>query len=365
MEQTLGHVTHYQNLRTSVSRQSDIRPTWITIPFETNGIERWLPAYRANWSVRASVRARRRLSAELAARPHGALFFHTQVTALFSARLMRRIPSVVSLDATPLNYDTIGAAYGHRPASGTWLDQRKHVLNRDAFHAARALVSWSEWAKASLVADYEVPAERISVISPGAARGYFAIGEARPPHASPGVPVRLLFVGGDFERKGGPLLLESVQAARTLRAFEVHIVTQHAVAPAPGVFVHHGLRPNSPELLKLFAEADAFLLPSNGECLALVLMEASAAGLPIVATNVGAMAEAAVHGRSALVVAPGDGRSLRSAIEAIVDDEARRIRLGRAAYALARAKFDAERNGQRIVDIVRSIARPALERSVA
>ena len=311
------------------------------------------------------MRARRRLAAELAAGPHGALFFHTQVTALFSAGLMRRIPSVVSLDATPVNYDSIGAAYGHKPATGSWLDERKHRLNRDVFHAARALVSWSEWAKASLVADYGVPAERISVISPGASRGYFDVGDARASQAREAAPIRLLFVGGDFARKGGPMLLESVQAARTQRAFELHVVTQHDVAAQPGVIVHHGLRPNSPELLKLFADADAFLLPSNGECLALVLMEASAAGLPIIATNVGAMAEAAIADRSALIVPTGDGRALRAAIESVVDDEPRRLRLGLAGHALARAKFDAERNGQRIVDILRSIARPAMERSVA
>jgi len=145
MEESLGHVTHFQNLRTAVSRQVDVVPTWVPIPFKTAGLERWVPGYRTNWSIRASIRARRCLSQELARREHHALFFHTQVTSLFSSRLMRRVPSIISLDATPLNYDSMGAAYGHRPATDSWIDARKHDLNRQAFHAAAAMVTWSGW----------------------------------------------------------------------------------------------------------------------------------------------------------------------------------------------------------------------------
>jgi glycosyltransferase involved in cell wall biosynthesis len=365
MEQTLGHVTHYQNLRLAAERQSAIVPTWLPVAFPVAGFERYVPAYRDNWSVRASVRARRMVSRELSQRHYDALFFHTQVTALFSPRLMRRIPTVVSLDATPLNYDTVGAAYGHRPASGSWLDRRKLAMNRDVFAAARALVTWSDWARASLIADYGVPRERISVIAPGAARAYFAMGEERPFATAAARPVRLLFVGGDFVRKGGPLLLEAVREARTQRAFELHIVTQRPVQASPGVIVHNGIGPNSPELFRLFRDADAFVLPTMGECLAVVLMEATAAGLPVISTAVGALTEAAIHGRSAIVVPPGDGRALRAAIEAIVDDEGLRTRLGRAGHALARAKFDAERNGKALLALIDSVARPASVRSVA
>jgi glycosyltransferase involved in cell wall biosynthesis len=365
MEQSLGHVTHFQNLRTAVSRQVDVVPTWVPIPFKTAGLERWVPGYRTNWSIRASIRARRCLSQELARREHHALFFHTQVTSLFSSRLMRRVPSIISLDATPLNYDSMGAAYGHRPATDSWIDARKHDLNRQAFHAAAAMVTWSEWAKASLVGDYDVPAERVTVIPPGASRSYLQIGAERLIGSDRSDrPVRLLFVGADFARKGGPLLLESAREARTVRPFELHVVTQQAVEARPGVIVHRGLQPNSPDLMRLFREADAFILPSYGECLALVLMEASAAGLPIIATDVGALSEAAIPGRSAIVVEPGDGRSLRSAIETIVNDESLRLRYGAAAHELARSQFNAERNGQRIVALLRSIARSS-DRRVA
>jgi len=363
MEQTLGHVTHTQNLREAVARQSELTVTWLPIPFDVNSVARLLPGY-ANWSVRASLRARAGLAKGVAAHAYDALFFHTQVTALFSAGLMRRIPSVISLDATPLNFDSVGAAYGHRTAGSGWLDARKHQVNRDGFRTAQALIAWSAWTAESLVRDYGVARERITILAPGASRQYFDIGDARAARDSD-TPVRLLFVGGDFTRKGGALLLEAVRGARTRVPFEVHVVTRDPVPDTPRVVTHHGVGPNSPELLALFARSDVFVLPSLGECLSIALMEAAAAGLPIIATDVGALREAAIDGRSALVIPPGDARGLRAAIERLVDEEATRARLGRAGLALAHDKFDAERNNQAILRIVASVACPISERSVA
>ena len=365
MEQTLGHITHYQNLRAAASRQSRVEPIWMPVPFDTTRVGRLLPAYGGNWSVRASFRARRQLARQLESGPVEALFFHTQVTALFSEAVMRRHPTVISLDATPANFDTVGAAYGHHAATGGWLDQRKFELNRRVFHAARALVTWSEWAKRSLVSDYGVSSERISVIPPGAASAYFSIGEQRQTSRSADAPVRLLFVGGDFTRKGGHLLLASARAVRTHRAFEIHVVTRERVAPAPGVHVHNDLGPNSPGLIDLFREADVFVLPTDGDCLGIVVMEASAAGLPIITTNVGAMREAAIPARNAIVMKPGDGIALRRAIESLVDGDSLRTALSRGGRELALARFDADRNAMRIFDVIQAVANPAAKRSVA
>jgi glycosyltransferase involved in cell wall biosynthesis len=365
MEQTLGHVTHHLNLATAVHRQTAVVPTWIPIPFATSGLERMVPAFATNWSVRASLRARRRLGSALADRRHDALFFHTQVTSLFSVGLMRTVPTVISLDATPINYDVVGAAYGHASPAGGWLDERKHRLNRRAFHAARRLVTWSAWARKSLIADYGVDPEKVTVLAPGASPAYFEIGADRPLSRVDSAPIRLLFVGGDFERKGGRLLLQTIRAMNTRREFELHVVTREAIAEQPGLRVHLGVRPNSPELYRLFREADAFVLPSRGECLSIVLMEAAAAGLPIVTTDVGALREAARHEVNALVVAPGDGPALRAALEAVVDDDLLRARLGIAGHSLAREKFDAERNDQAVIDIIASVGAPAGVRSVA
>lgn len=354
MEQALGHVTHYQNLREFTDRQQDISPVWLPIPYDVHGPERLVPVLRNTWSVRASWRARRALNAARSRTPLDALVFHTQVASLFSIDMMRRIPSLISLDATPINYDTLGKHYNHRPADGGFVDRKKFELNRSAFHAAAGLVTWSDWARRSLIDDYGVNGDNVHVLAPGAAGAFFDIGRARlatPQPRGPKSLVRVLFVGGDFQRKGGPVLLETMRGPIGERCV-LHMVTQYDVPPQPNLIVHRGLEANSPELLRLFAEADLFVFPTNADCLGLVAMEAAAAGLPVIATNVGALGELVQPAESGLIVPVGDVNSLTAAIGLLVDDPARRDRMSRAGHTFARAKFDAEHNNRLLLDLV-------------
>lgn len=354
MEQALGHVTHYQNLRAFTDGQADIAPVWLPIPYEVEGPARLVPILRNNWSVRASWRARQALNRVRARGPLDAVVFHTQVTSLFSIDLMHRVPSVVSLDATPLNYDTIGEYYGHRQAGDGFLDHQKFLLNRRALNAAAGLVTWSEWARRSLVNDYGVDGAHIRVLAPGSAPAFFDLGRAR--HAAAAEdrtrPLRLLFVGGDFHRKGGPLLLESMNGPLGRRC-ELHVVTQSTdIKLQPNVVVHRGLKANSPALLKLFSEADLFVLPTRADCLGVVLMEAAAAGLPVVTTDVGAVRENLVPNESGLLIPTNDPRALEEALTTLVGDLDRRLRMGRAGHALACDKFDSRRNNRSLLDFV-------------
>jgi glycosyltransferase involved in cell wall biosynthesis len=358
MEQTLGHVTHTRNLTRIVAEQIQVVPTWLPVPFGVEGPGRLVPVFRENWSVRASWRARRTLTRALAVQPHDVIFFHTQVTALFSRGTMRRLPTVVSLDATPINYDSVGRYYRHRAAGDGWLDRQKFRLNREVFQAAKALVTWSDWARRSLIDDYQVEPGRINVIAPGAAPEYFEIGRerlARSTRRPERDPVRLLFVGGDFHRKGGPALLDCMRGPLGDRC-ELDIVTREAVEPRPGVRVHRGLGPNSPELLRLFSEADVFVLPSRADCLAVVLMEATAAGLPVVTTDVGALREAIQPGTTGLLVPAGDDAALCRALETLVTPEELRRSMGQAAHALASRRFDAGRNGRAVLELLTDAA---------
>jgi glycosyltransferase involved in cell wall biosynthesis len=266
---------------------------------------------------------------------------------------MRRVPSIVSLDATPINYDSVGAAYNHRPAGDGFVDRQKYALNRSSMHAADALVSWSDWAKRSLVEDYGVEPAKVRVIAPGAAPMYFEIGQRR--QAKSAGRLRVLFVGGDFLRKGGDVLLE---AARAL-GDRVHVdVVSNADVPAQSnVRVHRGVTANSPELLRLFEQADVFVLPSIADCLAVVLMEATAAGLPIITTDVGALGEAVVDGGSGLIVPTRDVKALKVGLERLAEDAPMREQMGRAGFDLAREKFDAEHNNRALLDLATEVAR--------
>ncbi|HZQ37620.1 MAG TPA: glycosyltransferase family 4 protein, partial [Dehalococcoidia bacterium] len=163
----------------------------------------------------------------------------------------------------------------------------------------------------------------------------------------------LLFVGGDFARKGGPLLLEAMRRGLA-RHCDLDVVTAAPVPAAPATTVHTGLGPNDPRLLALYRDADVFVLPTFADCLAVVLAEAMAAALPIVTTRVAAQPEAVRDGESGLIVPPGDGDALGAAIQRLVDDPELRRRFGRSGRAIAEQRFDAHRNADRLLDVVES-----------
>ena len=357
MEQTLGHRTHYRNLRNAATSQTRVAPIWLPIPYDLRGPERLVPVWRSNWSVRASWRARSAVRAAESQASIDVLFFHTQVTSLFSRTLMRRIPTIISLDATPVNYDSVGEFYQHKAAGSGPIDRRKFETNRLAFTSAAVLVTWSHWTKRSLVQDYGVDPDLVHVIIPGVAPDFFEIGAKRAAGArtSGGGRIRLLFVGGDFRRKGGPLLLESMRGSLAARC-ELDLVTQDDIPATPNVRVHHNLAPNSPELGELFAAADIFVLPTYADCLALVLMEAAAAGLPVISTTVGALGEAFTSDESGLAVPVGDAGALTRAIGLLADNPELRRRMGQTGHRVAGRNYDARRNSQKLLDLVERVA---------
>jgi glycosyltransferase involved in cell wall biosynthesis len=125
-----------------------------------------------------------------------------------------------------------------------------------------------------------------------------------------GTPARLTLVGDGPERAR----LEA-QAARLNLRDAVRFAGPVANDAVPG----------------FYARADVFCLPSFAEGLPTVLMEAMAAGLPVVGTNVNGTAELVEHGRSGYVVAPARADLLADALEPLLADADLRARIGRAA----------------------------------
>jgi len=360
LEYSLGHVTHAANLKAVLAQRPHIDTHAVDLPYAGMSAP-WarLPGVRSNWSLRASLGAYLGLRRE-AAHCDG-LLFHTQVTALLSAGLMARTPSVVSLDATPLQYDALGAFYGHAPGSGR-IEALKKRLNTRAFTSARVLVTWSEWAKGSLVDDYGIDPGKVEVIPPGIDIAAWNFGE-RPAKDT----VEFLFVGGDFARKGGDTLLTAWERlAPSVRGrCRLHIVTktEGVAAGVDGVEVHLGVAPNSERLLELYRRADAFVFPTRGDCLPLAVLEAMASGLPVVTTAVAALPEAVVDGVSGRIVPVDDVAALSSAMAELAADPGLRRRLGQTARSEALARYDARRNYGRLVDLVAGAPPETLRRA--
>jgi len=159
-----------------------------------------------------------------------------------------------------------------------------------------------------------------------------AIGAPPDRSARRGRPVEVLFVGWLVEPKG---VRELLAAARRLEGARFTLVGpaqpdfQAAIAAelaALGDRVR--VLPAQPreEIFRLYREADVFVLPTWREGFPNVVIEAMAAGLPVVATTVGAIPEAVESGKSGVLVPPRDAGMLEAALRLLIEDpEVRRL----------------------------------------
>lgn len=363
IEQALGHVTHAKNLQANVPKDPAVRADWALPAWQQNGLGSKVPVYKSNWTVQAGLQARRALAARWQQRKPDALFFHTQVTAVLAPDWLGRVPSVVSLDATPLQYDRMGQFYAHE-AGPDWLERIKYRLNRHCFQRAGHLVTWSEWARQGLISEYGVPADKVTVIPPGVNSREWERPVTRRPHKN---TAKILFVGGDLERKGGLVLLEAFRRLRqqgpiaingngTAVDVELHLVTKTKVAAEANVFVYNEMRANSEPLKQLYYVCDIFCLPTYGDCLPMVLSEAGAAGLPVVTTCVAANHEIVHDGVTGFLVPPGDVGALTAALHGLIANPELRIRQGQQAVERVRQGFDAEQNALRLLALLKGVA---------
>jgi glycosyltransferase involved in cell wall biosynthesis len=335
MEQTLGSVTHYLNLRQEEDALEGDRPQWLPIPF-THG--------RVPWTIGGGISARRALRSVLP--DVDGVFIHTNTLAPLSADLFGRVPAVISTDGTPYNKRAMRTAYDLKEQSRL-AELAKRSVYSAVFKRAAGFVAWSSWAAQSFIEDYGCPEAHVRVIPPGINSKAFAPGDRS--HELP----RLLFVGGDFRRKGGDLLLDVFRRRLRGRA-ELSLVTKPGVAAEPGVTVHTNVTANSPELHRLYATSDIFVLPTRADCYPLVCMEALAAALPMVATRVGGIPDLVKEGQTGHLVDVNDAEALGDRLESLVADRDRRAAMGAASRAYAAERFDSRTNARALFEFVRS-----------
>lgn len=355
MDQVAGHVTNYHNLRSVAQQDSEIQADWCEIFYYKEGgaiekiRERLLPFVPTYFSgiLRASVDMNRAIRRH----QYDALFTNASV-AVFFGPAFRQTPTMIDFDSTPLQMDQMEAYTPKRDPKP--VEALKFQLFRDMLHSATLLQTWSRWAKESAVKDYGVPPEKIVINPPGINLNLWHPGTAAR-EESHGRPVRVLFVGGDFRRKGGEQLLEWYQSQDQAR-YELHIVTREPVEARPGVFVYHNMQPNSPELLRLYMQSDLFVLPSLGECFGIATVEAMGAGMPVIASDVGGTADIIEPGRNGYIVPAGSAYELGRAITAVSDDPDRMHDMGIQSRQMAEERFDLETNARRTLEYLKQIA---------
>jgi glycosyltransferase involved in cell wall biosynthesis len=185
-----------------------------------------------------------------------------------------------------------------------------------------------------------------------------ALGEPHGPSAGALGTAHLLSVGRLAPEKGHRHLLAAVRYLRD-RTLDVRLEVvgegaerrrlEHDMARLElGRAVQLRGALSEQQVWERYRRADMFVLPSLREGLGVVLLEAMAAGLPVVASDLPGVREAVEHERSALLVPPGDATALAEAIRRLMGDADLRARLGAAARATIEERFVLEENIQRL-----------------
>jgi glycosyltransferase involved in cell wall biosynthesis len=342
MEQHVGLYTYYQNLRRFIDSEANIEATWVPVTyFKLDGF--WERMTFLPERVRGALRGRAQVRRSIAQTTSDVLFFNTQVPAALAHGMVHRRPYLISTDVTAVQFDQLRGEYGLRARRAGPVKTYKHFANTRVLRGATRLLPWSRWVANSLVADYGVDPQKIEVVPPGV-----DLTQWLPGCRETEGPVKVLFVGGDLKRKGGLLLLEAFRAVRPL-GVELHLVTRDKLPEEPGLFVYNNMQPNSDPLKQLFRTCDIFCLPTQADCLPMVLSEAGATGLPMIATNVAAIPEIVREGETGFLIEPGDVAGLIERLQLLASDPALRKRMGRAARQHVETNFDARRNGERMV----------------
>ena len=288
----------------------------------------------SQWTAAAARRHQRQIHAQLAKTPVDVLLAICVDQQIADPRGFST-PLVHHSDATFRNVCDYYPQY-----SNLWSAARRAGERTTRRALANAAFSFypSRWAAESAISDYDAPRDCVSVVPYGA-------NMTEPPTREealsprPQEVCRLLWIGGDWERKGGPLTFDTMLELNR-RGIPTELTTVGG-RPADGRthprYVSHGFLNKQVPLEReqyraLWASASFFMLPSVGETFGAVFCEAAAHAVPPIATRTGGVPDAVEHGRGGVLLpTTATAEQAADAIAAVWRDTAAYRRLATGA----------------------------------
>lgn len=276
-----------------------------------------------------------------------------------------------------MGVDHVHAHFANHPATAAWIVRRtaglpysftahgadlqvdQHMLGRKVRDAVRA-ITISDYNRRFIAEHVDSSNGRVSVVRCGVDTA-----SVRPPakrERQVTAPIEVLCIGTFYEVKGHTHLIE---ACRRLRARGVSLVCrligegpdeealrrQVSEADLDEVVVFEGTRTRA-EVVAALHRADLLVVPSiptesgRREGIPVVLMEAMATGLPVVASNISGIPELVDNGTTGILVPPADPTAIADAVEALAKDPSLRERMGAAGRERVVAEFDQSANAR-------------------
>lgn len=247
------------------------------------------------------------------------------------AELSQDVPPIIySSDATIPLMESYYNGYGK---VHSWYNKRAKMIEKAALNRADLLVYPTWWAAYSAMDDYDIYPDRILVQPFGANISDPPTREQALAPRKPG-PLRLLFCGVEWERKGGDIALDAVRAL-IAAGTEVEL-TILGVEPPVGAlddpdlaravtvvpFLNKTIAEERARFREIFMEADILILPTQAECYGMVFCEAAACGTASFATATGGVPEVILDKETGRVLAPDStGQDYANAILELINSE--------------------------------------------
>jgi glycosyltransferase involved in cell wall biosynthesis len=411
VEYGMGHKTHLRFLEEHLDRDprfdaTTIRLYWMDdlaewlgrlhlLPFRDAGLDFW-----TWWIFQFKRQQVRYLLRRYDPENLDLVYIHTQTAATSVLDLPKHVPTVVSIDLTwKLAFQE--SRYHVSPLLKPVLE-----LERRIFERSDLVISFSDWAAASVIDDYGIPASKVKVVRNGvtlpppltglrpanghspnghgganghssanghylhplshSSNGHGANGHGAIAHGSnghgrinaghQGELLKLGFIGNGFLRKGGDILLK-VHQEHFADLAHLTLVTHD---PPKGIT---GLRnveirtevPWVELMTSVLPGFDLFVFPTRFDYSPYAVIEAMSAGVPVISTRVGAIPEMVEDGVGGFLIEAGSAATLAERVSWAIDNRAQLPAMGERGRERATAYYAAERNYPQLLDTLAEV----------
>ena len=238
-------------------------------------------------------------------------------------------------------------------------DEVAGVIAREqrAYEKAATVFTFSEVVRQAFIKQVGLPPDRVVTTYAGPNLDLSRIPD-RSRLSGPDAPPTVLFIGREFERKGGDLLLKAFARvrARIPDARLLMVGPQAMTIADPGVTNLGLLRKDEPrewaQLIAAYRSAEVFCFPTRYEPFGIVVLEAMLFGLPCVATRTGAIPEMILEGETGYLVAPEDIDSLAARLTSLLGDRGLSRSLGEAGQKRADKLFTWQAVTRKMIDVM-------------
>jgi glycosyltransferase involved in cell wall biosynthesis len=259
---------------------------------------------------------------------NGSFMFSFQMQSIFDASKCG-IPHFIYTDHTHLANLSYPNFDKSKLFAKEWID-----LERTIYANATINFVWSHNIGNSLIDDYHCDPSKVVCAYIGSNAMHQEISADSQKYRNK----KILFVGIDWERKGGPDLVKAFELVRQKHPdANLTIVGCSPSVDTPNCRVVGRVPVNA--VGKFFSAASVFCLPTHLEPFGIVFIESMSSKTPIVATNVGAIPDLVRDGETGFLVAPGDVWGISEALITLISDPEKSRKFGEKGYQIAQEKY--------------------------